>query len=409
MQDIQKQNLPQQTPQQPAQVQQQPPTQTQPQPPQSGPQPEQSQAQQPCQPRQKLQISYSKTAWEDIKTSPKWKSKMLLLGLINLIPIFGTIVVSGYTYGWARDIAWKVKTPLPAHIFGNEDGALYKRGFFALVIGVLFALLPILIWAIGFGTLSTPSHYGFSQIPMNVRMSSTGFLSSMVTLAGIVAAGAAILFGEVGIMRMSIYGRLSAGFQLKKIWAMVRYDFSGLMKIVGMCLLLCLGLYLLSCALYAFAIGGSIFLGIAAAAAYDGGYAFFLVVALLMILAVCLWIVFAIVSLTCSVFVSTMVARAMGYWTSQFEVGSWLGQDDPMPFEVQEIPTQAPASVATSAATSVATSAATSQSAATPVPTPASAPAPQQAPAPAPAPQQAPAPAPASVPTQSSKKDTTHE
>ena len=34
------------------------------------------------------------------------------------------------------------------------------------------------------------------------------------------------------------------------------------------------------------------------------------------------------------VFVEMMIVRALGYWTRQFDVPAWRGQDDPMPFEL---------------------------------------------------------------------------
>lgn len=34
------------------------------------------------------------------------------------------------------------------------------------------------------------------------------------------------------------------------------------------------------------------------------------------------------------IFVQTLVIRALGRWAAGFEVSSWRGQDDPMPFEL---------------------------------------------------------------------------
>ena len=82
-----------------------------------------------------MEKGYFSAAWGDITKSPGWFSKILRMGLLCLIPIFGLLVVYGYLYGWARDIAWNVHRPMPDKIFGNEDGNLYKRGFFILVIG----------------------------------------------------------------------------------------------------------------------------------------------------------------------------------------------------------------------------------------------------------------------------------
>ena len=36
-----------------------------------------------------------------------------------------------------------------------------------------------------------------------------------------------------------------------------------------------------------------------------------------------------------AVFTIMMVTRALGYWTRQFDVPAWRGQDDPMPFEMR--------------------------------------------------------------------------
>ncbi len=51
-----------------------------------------------------MEKGYFSAAWGDITKSPGWFSKILRLGLLNLIPIFGVIVTYGYLYGWARDI-----------------------------------------------------------------------------------------------------------------------------------------------------------------------------------------------------------------------------------------------------------------------------------------------------------------
>lgn len=54
----------------------------------------------------------------------------------------------------------------------------------------------------------------------------------------IAASFFATLFSWVGSMRMSVYGRLGAGFQFGNVWAMVRHDFSGLLRILGMAIVL---------------------------------------------------------------------------------------------------------------------------------------------------------------------------
>lgn len=121
-----------------------------------------------------MQTGYFSAAWHDIKNSPGWFGKLVLLSLISLIPIFGWIVVAGYLYGWARDIAWNVHSPLPKHIFGNEDGKLYSRGFFVLVIGFVCMLAPWVlevVWGVvtGVGTAWSGRSHGASSWPWACR------------------------------------------------------------------------------------------------------------------------------------------------------------------------------------------------------------------------------------------------
>ena len=93
-----------------------------------------------------MQIKYYQTAWNDIKNSKGWFGKLCLLALVGLIPIFGQIVIFGYLYGWARDVAWGVHEPMPAKIFGNEDGKLYRRGWFIFVLVFVFSLVLSSSW-----------------------------------------------------------------------------------------------------------------------------------------------------------------------------------------------------------------------------------------------------------------------
>ena len=65
----------------------------------------------------------------DVTKSPGWASVVLRLGLLCLIPIFGVVVMYGYLFSWARDIAWNVHRPLPRKIFANEDGSSISVAF----------------------------------------------------------------------------------------------------------------------------------------------------------------------------------------------------------------------------------------------------------------------------------------
>ena len=169
-----------------------------------------------------MQAGYFQTAWSDIKNSPNWFGKICLLALISFIPIFGPIVVYGYAFGWARDIAWSIHAPMPARIFGNEDGKLYSRGFFAILIGLVFSI-PSLLFYSGYVGAASSGNAGVAAFLL-------GLISFALAVAG-------MFFSWVGIMRMSIYGRLSPGFQVKQIWKMIQHDAGGLGRILGMVIL----------------------------------------------------------------------------------------------------------------------------------------------------------------------------
>lgn len=276
-----------------------------------------------------MQKGYFAAAWGDITQSPGWISKFMRLGLLLLVPVFGIIVVYGYLYSWARDIAWNVHRPLPSSIFANEDGRLYSRGFFILVVSFVFMLIPAFvgsIFSVGSGVTAfslRPNDFVASALMM-------GLGSGIGSLLSLALSIAACFFIWVGSMRVAIYGTLSSGFQLRKIWAMLRYDFMGLLRIFGMVLICGLvigcisGLIGFVLALFAGAIG---FSAVSLASETSA------ILVVLFLFAVVFFVLFILLALFTSILIEALLARALGYWTRQFDVAQWGGQDDPMPFE----------------------------------------------------------------------------
>ncbi len=295
-----------------------------------------------------MQIKYFQTAWNDIKNSPGWFGKLCLLALLNLIPIFGQMVTLGYLYGWAREISWGTHAPLPKRIFDNSDGKFWRRGWFALVIGIVFAIAPAIIMGIG-NQMQTVALQAVINSPRGMGGNpALGGFGSLLYLVGLVGTLLLMMLAWVGRMRSSIYDRLSAGFQLGKIWKMFRHDTGGIMRIFGMYLLvglivgIVLGIIVSMLLVIVFMIGAA---GMAATGmtadslrnmndmqsmllairifASAGVFGFIVIMA-------CIWI-----SVLASLFVDMLVVRALGYWTMQFDVPRWRGQDEPMPFETQ--------------------------------------------------------------------------
>lgn len=291
-----------------------------------------------------MQIKYFQTSWNDIKNSPGWFGKMCLLALVGLVPIFGQIVLYGYLYGWAREIAWGTHQPLPARIFGNDDGKFWRRGWFLLVVSFVFQLVPAIVVSIGSsmqgaGMYATMSTINDGASVLGVGSAASAGVGSLIYLAGCLLSLFVNILFWIAAMRTAIYDRLSAGFQIGKVWRMFRHDTTGIMRIFGMNLLLAviLSVIITMVVIVVTVIlvlagvgthagmmgGGSGDNGTVAAVLLSMGGVFFVVILAL--------VYFAMVA---SVFVEAVVARAMGYWTMQFDVPRWRGQDDPMPFEL---------------------------------------------------------------------------
>lgn len=292
-----------------------------------------------------MQIKYFETAWNDIKNSPGWFGKLCLLALVGLIPIFGQIVMLGYLYGWARQIAWGAHMPMPASIFENEDGKFWRRGLFLLVISFVFGLIPLIITQVGTNMQSatlTATLYSLNENPSAVASGAAGvangasmMLGSGLYLLGMILSMVVSVFAWVASMRASIYDNLSAGFQLGKIWKMMKQDMSGILKIFGMNLLVGLIFGLIFSVVIIALVFAIVLIGAGGVAGLEGGGAPSASVAVpLGIASVLLILVVTFFIMVGSMFIEALVARAMGYWTMQFDVPHWRGQDDPMPFEM---------------------------------------------------------------------------
>ena len=289
-----------------------------------------------------MQIKYFQTAWNDVKNSPGWFKNVLKLGLLDMIPILGTIVQNGFLYGWAREAAWNVRNPLPRTIFGNNDTRLWARGGLIFVFMFVLGLIPGIISTFSdmltnsgyFALLAGGSYYG-SVPPVSGGAMALGFLLSLVSLALYVLVE---FIGWAGSMRISIYDSLSAGFNIKNDWSMLKRDTNGIVRIFAMNLLfglifgLIFGLvFFIVCFTFLMSIlvpvinassgtmsDSEIMTAIASAGA---GFLVFMLV-----------FTFLIYALMCvSAWLQMITTRALGYWTSQFNVPSWGPQDAPLP------------------------------------------------------------------------------
>ena len=197
--------------------------------------------------------------------------------------------------------------------------------------GRIFVAMLVVNVALGVGSAGLVSwhHGGMVSISYGVM---SGIVSTAILVALVLLYALAMVFTWIGWMRMSVYGRLSAGFQFERIWTMLRHDTRGAGRILGMYLLInaIIGV-VAAVVVIGFVIGGMVFGVVVASAGADSGTPGFAVG--LLVLAMVVFAALSYAGMVASVFCTTMVVRAMGYWTRQFDVPRWRGQDDPMPFE----------------------------------------------------------------------------
>lgn len=296
-----------------------------------------------------MKTRYFHSAWEDIRHSPGWVGKILLLALINFVPIFGQIVMLSYCYGWAREIAWGIHEPAPRKIFANEDGKFWWRGWLIFVLAFAYGLIPLILNMIN-GAID-PNEVVMTFFGAHTTTNGAlAALKSVLSLVTIVAMLGLMVLSWVGIMRVAIYNHLSAGFQLKTIMRMIRHDGAGLGRIFLMTLLfsflfalvvaiVCLFVLFVAMLTVFPSVGAALYALDAMGQASSQAPALMLQVVLSIgLTGVVAFLVIGFLIGVFQVFVQLLLARALGYWTMQFNVPLWGGQDDPMPFELHDEP-----------------------------------------------------------------------
>lgn len=285
---------------------------------------------------------YFRTSWGDIKGSKGWFGKICLLGIISWIPIFGQMTLYGYAYEWAHKAAWGVDGPMPRKIYGRQGSKMLRWGWFALVIMFVLSLVPGIISSIGSWLSAAGSINGFTssyghQMIVNEGNPLLSGLGWIFGVAAVVIWVFACLFIFAGTMRMTMYDRLSTGFQLGKVWDMIARDFGGIMRIFGMSLLFgVIGGAIISIVMAVVVMGSIMAVIVPTGLMSSGGVmyyseaaAFYALGAIIAMIPVLL--VIGYVATVYSAFVELLTARALGYWMRQFNVAAWGTKDDPLP------------------------------------------------------------------------------
>lgn len=164
-------------------------------------------SQAPMPPQAPVQPVYAKgcmgAAWEDIKATPGYVSKLLVLGLIMCVPILN-FVVAGYLLHWSREVPFGGKTPMPAKYVTGKN---FEFGFYAFVIALVVSLVTGIVGMV------------FGVIPLL-----GGLLYLAVMVVGTVAA-------NLMQMRMIMGCTIGDGFNVKDAWNMAKRNWGQLLLV----------------------------------------------------------------------------------------------------------------------------------------------------------------------------------
>ena len=144
-----------------------------------------------------------KAAWEDVKATPNYVSRLLVLGLIMCVPILN-FVVAGYLLFWAREVPFGGRSLLPEKIVTGKN---FEYGFYAFVLTLVVGLVGGIVGGI------------FGWIPL------IGWIVSIVV--SLVTYVAGIIMEMRMIMGMS----LGEGFNVKDIWEKGRRNWGQLLLV----------------------------------------------------------------------------------------------------------------------------------------------------------------------------------
>jgi hypothetical protein len=151
----------------------------------------------------------------------QWFKKLVVPGLVGLIPIVGQFFLVGYGLNVARRVIENDPESLPELDFGGD----LKRGFMSFVIGLGYSL-PLIVLALIFGIimvaiggLAGDDNSAFAGILGVVSGAGFGVISLVY---GVVIA----FFTSVALGNYLAKGEeLGAAFRIKEIWVLLKKAF----------------------------------------------------------------------------------------------------------------------------------------------------------------------------------------
>ena len=156
----------------------------------------------------------------------QWITKVLIGGLIQFVPLLGTIAILGYSYRVAQNVARGNPRPLPAW---GEFGDFLGRGFMALVIQIVYLLPLIVLYGVfAFLTVAGAAAAGDSEAGAGV----VGLLTLCFIPIQLIAALVCSLAALAAIMRYLATDSLGEAFKFGEVIATLRNHIGSFLMIL---------------------------------------------------------------------------------------------------------------------------------------------------------------------------------
>jgi hypothetical protein len=145
---------------------------------------------------------------------PDWVKKILIVGLITIIPIIGQI----FLLGWAVEITRRVIQNEPILLPDIDFGTHLSKGFQVFIIELVYAI-PLFIFTL-------PPNL----LPVIVQnMQDSNLASTITVIIGLCCGGLALIYGiflafvlPAAIGNFAAKGTIGAGFSFSEVFSLIR-------------------------------------------------------------------------------------------------------------------------------------------------------------------------------------------
>lgn len=258
---------------------------------------------------------YFSKSWGMLTRDKGWIKPLLVMTAASLVPIVGSLGNKGYALEWSRLTAWGVDAaPKQKNV---QVGKCIGSGWRAFVVDLGLGLAYLLV--VGLAMVIGEALPGVLGVMVGGLLSLCSFVLSAFV-------GVAFMVAEI---RATIYERIGAGYQINRVFDMVKADLSGFVKLF-LINLACIGVASVVCIVFTLILMMEFAPAMITASALDESV-------IMMALSTSLGAIFV----TSAIFgfimaflqnaIRMLTNNATALWMRQFDVPSWGRSEDPLP------------------------------------------------------------------------------